>query len=85
MARSHHRKKHKGHLQSFRQSHTAAAGEATSAKSNGKWVFGIAGLLSVGAILFFATSGDMLWTLVGAAAGCVAGYLIGKKVDEGKG
>lgn len=84
MARSHHRKKHKSHLQNFRHSHTATAGETAAAKSNGKWVFGIAGFLSAGAILFFATGGNWVWTIAAALAGSFAGYLVGKKVDEGK-
>lgn len=85
MARSHHRKKHKQHLQQFRQSHDTNVSKAASkTKASATWIFGIAGLALGFAIGYFATSGSGLWMAAGSLAGAAAGYFIGKKIDREK-
>ena len=85
MARSHHRKKHKQHLQQFKQSHDSSV-SASAAKNTAKavWVFGIAGVIVGFAIGYFATSGSLLWMAAGLVAGGGIGYLIGRKIDNDK-
>ncbi len=83
MARSHHRKKHKQHVQQFKQSHEIVA-DPRKSKSSATWVFGIAGAIVGFAISYFATSGSYVWTGVGLVAGGVAGYLIGRNIDGKK-
>lgn len=80
MARSHHRKKHKSHLQQFRQSHEKSS--SSSARAGAISVFTIAGALLGLAIGYFATEGTMLWIVVGLLAGGALGYLIGNRVDQ---
>lgn len=85
MARSHHRKKHKQHLQQFRQSHDTNVSKAVSkAKASATWIFTIAGVVLGFAVSYFATSGSLLWMAVGSLAGAATGYFIGKKIDAGK-
>lgn len=85
MARSHHRKKHKQHLQQFRQSHDTKVSKAVSkAKASATWIFTIAGVVLGFAVSYFATSGSLLWMAVGTVAGGAAGYLIGRKIDGEK-
>ncbi len=85
MARSHHRKKHKQHLQQFRQSHDTNVSKAVSkAKASATWIFTIAGVVLGFAVSYFATSGSLLWMAVGSLAGATTGYFIGKKIDAGK-
>jgi VIT1/CCC1 family predicted Fe2+/Mn2+ transporter len=81
MARSHHRKKHKSHLQQFRHSHDTSV---SSPKARGKAtsIFTIVGAALGFAIGYFATQGTMLWLVVGLLAGGVAGYLIGRRIDS---
>ena len=82
MARTHHRKKHKSHLQQFKHSHDLAdSRESNSGKAT--IVFGIGGALFGFAIVYFATSGSIPWIIAGALAGGVIGYVIGKKIDTG--
>ena len=83
MARSHHRKKHKQHLQQFKHSQEIAADKPKS-KSSATWVFGIAGAILGFAVSYFATSGAILWVIAGLFAGTAAGYFIGKKIDSQK-
>jgi hypothetical protein len=83
MARSHHRKKHKQHLQNFKHSQDMAA-DAPKSKSSATGVFGISGAIVGFAVSYFATSGSYLWTGVGLVAGSVAGYLIGRNIDGKK-
>ena len=82
MARSHHRKKHKSHLQQFRHSHDVA-GPREGSSGKATIVFAIAGALFGFAIVYFATSGSIPWMIGGAIAGGIAGYFIGKKIDQG--
>ena len=81
MARPHHRKKHKSHVQQFRHSHdTSVTREKTSGKAVS--VFTIAGAALGFAIGFFATQGTSLWLIVGLLAGGGLGYWIGRKIDQ---
>jgi len=85
MARSHHRKKHKQHLQQFKQSHdTSISASGTKSTAKAVWVFGIAGVILGFAIGYFASSGSILWMAVGTVAGGAAGYLVGRKIDGEK-
>ena len=84
MARSHHRKKHKSHVQQFRHSHDT---NVTSVKSRAGAisVFTISGALLGLAIGYFVTEGTMLWLVVGLLAGGALGYIIGSRIDaQGK-
>jgi hypothetical protein len=83
MARSHHRKKHKQHLQQFKHSQETIA-DAPKSKSSATWVFGIAGAILVFAVSYFASSGAILWWVPGIIAGAAAGYFIGRKIDRDK-
>jgi len=81
MARSHHRKGHKQHLQQFKHRGDSGTGKAVS---KGSSVFAVAGAVFGLAIGYMASSGSLLWIIVGLTLGGVTGYFIGKKVDEGK-
>jgi len=83
MARSHHRKKHKQHLQQFKHSQETVA-DAPKSKSSATWVFGIAGAILGFAVSYFASSGVLLWLAAGLIAGGTAGYFIGRKIDNDK-
>ncbi len=79
MARSHHRKKHKEHLRQFKQ-----RGESVSSrpKSKATGIFSVAGAIIGLAVSYFATEASYLWMTIGTVAGGVAGYFIGRKIDE---
>jgi len=81
MARSHHRKKHKEHLRQFKNK-----GETISStpKSKASGIFAVGGAIIGLAVTYFATQGSLLWMLIGAIAGGIGGYLIGRKVDSDK-
>ena len=81
MARSHHRKKHKEHLRQFKNK-----GETISStpKSKASGIFTVGGAIIGLAVTYFGTQGSLLWMLIGAIAGGVGGYLIGRKVDSEK-
>ena len=83
MARSHHRKKHKQHLQQFKHSQETTK-SSTKSKTSATWVFGIAGAILGFAIVFFATGSSLMWGAVGLIPGAAAGYLIGKKIEVKK-
>ena len=83
MARSHHRKKHKQHLQQFKHSQETVA-DKPKGKSSATWVFGIAGAILGFAVSYFASSGALLWLAAGLIAGSTAGYLIGRRIDSQK-
>jgi hypothetical protein len=83
MARSHHRKKHKQHLQQFKHSQETVA-DKPKGKSSATWVFGIAGAILGFAIAFFATGSSLLWGTVGLIPGVAAGYFFGKKLEVKK-
>lgn len=81
MARTHHRKKHKSHVQQFRHSHdTRVAG--TKARSGGVSVFTITGALIGLAVGYLVTEGTLLWVVLGLLAGGALGYLLGNRVDR---
>ncbi|HUM97757.1 MAG TPA: hypothetical protein PK275_07855 [Chitinophagaceae bacterium] len=84
MARSHHRKKHKTHLQSFKHSHDTSVSQATKNKSSAKIVFALGGAVAGFVASYFAADGSTLWMTIATLAGAVSGYYIGKKVDGGK-
>lgn len=80
MARSHHRKKHKQHLQNFRQSQENAA--ITNKQGKAAGVFAVAGIVLGIAIAYFAGPGNYIWLAVGSVIGGLGGYLIGRKIDK---
>ncbi len=79
MARSHHRKKHKEHLRNFKQKEDTTWSTPKSKAAN---VFAVTGAIVGLAISFFSTEGSILWISVGVIVGGLAGYLIGRKVDQ---
>ncbi len=81
MARPHHRKKHKQHLQQFKQ---RGEGSSDTAKSKGSNVFAIGGAFFGLAIGFIASSGEIVWMIAGLIIGGLAGYFIGDRVDREK-
>jgi VIT1/CCC1 family predicted Fe2+/Mn2+ transporter len=83
MARSHHRKKHKQHLQQFKQNHETVA-DKSKGKTSATWVFGIAGAFIGFAVSYFASSGTIIWCAVGLIAGSAAGYFTGRRIDNQK-
>jgi hypothetical protein len=83
MARSHHRKKHKQHLQQFKHSQDTAS-DAPKSKSSATWVFGIAGVILGFAVGFFASDGMIIWMVAGLVAGGIAGYFMGRRIDSQK-
>lgn len=80
MARPHHRKKHKEHLQQFKHRNDPATNKA---RSKGSSVFAIVGAV-FGLGISYLASGAMLWMAIGTIAGLLAGYFIGKMIDQGK-
>jgi hypothetical protein len=83
MARSHHRKKHKQHLQQFKHSQETAS-TTTKGKTSATWVFGIAGAILGFAVSYFATNGAIIWMAAGLIAGSIGGYFIGRRIDGQK-
>jgi hypothetical protein len=82
MARSHHRKKHKEHVQQFKHRGDFVAAAKTKGKAS--WTFLIIGVI-VGILLgYFASNGAVGWMAIGLAAGGAAGYFIGRRVDGSK-
>lgn len=81
MARSHHRKSHKQHLQNFK--HKQDSNNPVRGKGKTAGVFGVIGLVLGLAVGYIATSGSTLWMGVFAAAFGFVGYLVGQKVDKG--
>ena len=81
MARSHHRKKHKQHVQQFKH-----RGDFAESRQKGKavYTFLIVGLIIGFLIGYLASSGAVGWMTVGLVAGGGLGYLIGKRVDASK-
>lgn len=81
MARSHHRKSHKQHLQNFKHKENADRNVKPKAKTTG--VFGVIGLVLGLAVGYIATSGSTLWMGVLAVGFGAVGYFVGQKVDQG--
>jgi hypothetical protein len=81
MARSHHRKKHKQHVQQFKHK-----GDFAVSKTKGKasYLFLIIGIIVGVLIGYFASNGDVGWMGVGLAIGGAIGYFIGYRIDAGK-
>ena len=79
MARSHHRKKHKEQLRQFKHKEETTWSTPKSKAAN---VFAVVGAIVGLAVSYFSTAGSILWISVGLIAGGIAGYLIGRKVDE---
>jgi len=79
MARSHHRKKHKAHLQRFR--HSQDIHDKPAVKGKLFRVFTILGALTGFAICYFAT-GAATWLVLGTLAGAAAGYFTGRAIDN---
>lgn len=81
MARSHHRKKHKQHVQQFKH-----RGDFATSKQKGKavYTFLIVGLVVGFLIAYIASAGAIGWMAVGLLAGGGIGYLIGNRVDAAK-
>ena len=81
MAKPHHRKKHKQHVQQFKH-----RGDFSAAKTKGKasYTFLIIGLI-VGALIgYFASDSAVGWMAVGLVTGGAAGYLVGYRIDAAK-
>ena len=79
MARPHHRKKHKQHLQQFKNRGNTAT---DTAKSKGSNVFAVGGGFFGLAIGYIASSGNIAWIVTGLIVGAVAGYLVGNRIDS---
>jgi hypothetical protein len=81
MAKPHHRKKHKQHVQQFKH-----RGDFGASKTKGKasYTFLIIGLI-VGALIgYFASDSAVGWMGIGLVAGGAAGYLVGYRIDAAK-
>ena len=81
MARSHHRKNHKQHLQEFKHKQENAA--ITNKKGKASGTFSVAGMVLGLAIAYFASTGGYLWMGIGLVVGGLAGYLLGRRIDKG--
>ena len=57
---------------------------STRAKSKASGIFTVGGAIIGLAVTYFGTQGSLVWILIGAIAGGVGGYLIGRKVDSDK-
>jgi uncharacterized protein YcfJ len=79
MARSHHRKNHKEHLQQYQKSRESFTSDV---KAKGTNIFAIVGAVVGLAIAYFATQGTLIWVIGGALVGGIAGYFIGKSIDS---
>jgi F0F1-type ATP synthase assembly protein I len=81
MARSHHRKKHKAHLQQFKHSQDTSIPKA---KGKAAYVFLIIGAIVGLLIGYFASDTAVGWMGIGLVAGGLFGYIIGRRVDSSK-
>lgn len=81
MARSHHRRKHKEHLQQFKHK-----GDMTTstAKASASRIMTVVGALTGFVIGYLASNGSILWIAVGLVAGGLAGYWLGHRMDQGQ-
>lgn len=79
MARSHHRKKHKEQLRQFKHKDQTTYPKPKSKASN---IFAIAGAFVGLAVSYMAARGSIVWVSIGLVAGGIAGYLIGRKMDN---
>ncbi len=81
MAKPHHRKKHKQHVQQFKHRGDFAA---TKTKGKASYTFLIIGVIVGTLVGYFASNGAVGWMGIGLAAGGAAGYFIGYRIDAGK-
>lgn len=81
MARSHHRKKHKSHVQQFKKERSQSAGAFK--RSSTFPVFTIVGGLLGLIVGYIATNGSLTVVLIGLTVGAIGGYLLGRKIDLG--
>ena len=81
MARSHHRKKHKSHLQHFK--HSQEMSKSTKVKTKASGVFAFGGI-ALGLLIGFFAGGSFIWMGVGLIVGGLLGYLIGSRIDKEK-
>jgi hypothetical protein len=81
MARSHHRKKHKAHVQQFKHRGDLAAPKT---KGNATFTFLAIGAIVGFLICYFVSEGVIGWGMIGLVAGGIAGYLMGRNVDRRK-
>ena len=81
MARPHHRKKHKQHVQQFKH-----RGDFVTSKAKGKasYTFLVVGLIVGSLVGYFAGNGAAAWMIIGLAIGAAAGYFIGYRIDAAK-
>ena len=81
MARSHHRKKHKAHVQQFKH-----RGDLAAPKSKGKAsiTFATVGAIVGFLVCYFISEGALLWASIGLAVGAIIGYVMGRRVDRNK-
>lgn len=76
MARSHHRRKHK-HFQP-----PAHTGGRSKQKGRASTVIAIAGAVVAFVISYFASDGNMIWTVAVTVIGAATGYFIGNNIDK---
>jgi uncharacterized protein YcfJ len=81
MARSHHRKKHKAHVQQFRH-----RGDMSTPRARGNAALTIAAIGAIVGFLmcYFISDGQLGWGAVGLAVGALAGFLTGRNIDRNK-
>ncbi|MBL7740321.1 MAG: hypothetical protein JNK14_13985 [Chitinophagaceae bacterium] len=83
MARPHHRKKHKTHVQQFKHSHNSTASVKAKSKASAAGVFTFGGAIAGLLLGYFAGGTSLIWAAAGLIAGGLAGYLIGRRMDAG--
>ncbi len=79
MARSHHRKKHKSHVQQFKKERSNSSG--IFKRSSTFPVFTIVGGLLGLIVGYIATDGSLLGISIGLVVGTLGGYLLGRNID----
>ena len=80
MSRSHHRKKHKEQLRQYQHSQEGTSSKSKKSKISGTIAI-VAAILGV-AIGYFTTDGNLTWVAIGAVAGGIAGFVIGRYLDK---
>ena len=81
MARTHHRRKHKQHLEQFKHRQDATA---SAPHSRATTVFAVVGLIAGLFTSYFIFDGALLPVIAIAIIAAVLGYYIGKSVDGRK-
>lgn len=77
MAQSRHRHKHTHHA----HPHHPTAGKQQVHYKGAKIMMIFLGVLGI-FVAYVSAGPDLLWLTIGAAAGVVAGYLVGKSMDK---